>query len=216
MTPDHNRAAAKAAETLIRYGIKSAPVSPLPILSQMDNVITVSFADLGTSSGISKKELAPLFGKNRDAVTSAHTKNGETIYVVAYDSMLPFSMIQRALAREMGHIVLKHDGNSCENMEEATTFSHHLLCPRPLIHAIQATGMRITVDLLANLTGIYDQCLLCMRRTPETKVPIALNRFVRTQFMPFIINFFEFYQSVLPDDGSALADFGTFMDGYEE
>ena len=213
---DHKKAAVKAAETLIKYGIKSAPVAPLPILSQMDNVITISFSDLGRSSGISKKDLIPLFGKNRDAVTSAHTKGPETIYVVAYDSMLPFNMIQRALAREMGHIVLKHDGNSAENAAEATTFSHHLLCPRALIHTFQALNIRITVDLLANLTGVFDQFLLSMRRTPGTDVPAGLNMFVRSQFMPFVLNVFEYYQNVMPKDGSALADFGTFMDGYKE
>lgn len=216
MTPDHNRAAVKAAETLIRYGVKSAPVSPLQILSQMENVITISFSDLGESSGISKRELIQLFGKNRDAVTSIHEKDGEAIYVVTYDAMLPFNMIQRALAREMGHIMLNHSNSSAESQDEATTFSHHLLCPRPLIHTLQATGIRITVDMLANLTGIYDQCLVCMRRTPATDVPVALNRFVRTQFMPFVLNFFEFYKEVMPTDGSALADFGTFMDGYKE
>ena len=216
MIPDHNRAAIKAAETLIRYGVKTAPVSPLPILSQMDNVITVSFSELGISSGINKNDIVPLFGKNRDAVTSIHMKDGEKFYVVAYDSMLPFNMIQRALAREMGHIVLNHTENSIENMEEATTFSHHLLCPRALLHAIMATGIRITVDLLSNLAGVFDQCLVCMRKTPGTTVPIALNRFVRTQFMPFIVNFFEFHRTVMPADGSALADFGSFMDGYEE
>ena len=216
MIPDYNKAATKAAETLIRYNVKSSPVSPLQILTQMENVALVSFTDLGAASGISKRALVPLFGKNRDAVTSIHIKDGEKIYIVAYDAMLPFNMIQRALAREMGHIVLKHTDSTSESMEEATTFSHHLLCPRPLIHAIQAAGIRVTLDVLANLTGTFDQCLVCMRRMPGTSVPVALNRFVRTQFMPFIINFLEYYQYAMPNDGSALADFGSFMDGYEE
>ena len=34
--------------------------------------------------------------------------------------------------------------------------------------------------------------------------------------MPFIVNFFDYYQTVMPKDGSALADLGTFMEGYEE
>ena len=216
MMPDYNKAATKAAECLIKYNVKSSPVSPLPILEEMDDVIVVSFSDMGNASGLNKRDIMPLFGKNRDAVTSVHTENGRPFYVVAYDSLLPFAMIQRALAREMGHIVLRHTGCSEENTAEALCFAAHFLCPRPLVHAIQATCLRLSVDLLANLTGVFDQALQSMRRLPLTAVPAGLNRFVRNQFMPFVLNFFEYYQSVLPSDGSAVADFGSFMDGYEE
>lgn len=213
---DYNKAATKAAETLVRYGVKTSPVSPLPILEQMENVIALSFSDLSKSTGIVKKDLLPLFGKNRDAITSIHTENGMPVYVVAYDTLLPFNLLQRALARELAHIVLKHTESTTDNAEEAECFVHHLLCPRPLIHAIQATGMRITVDLIANLTGACNQSLSSMRRIPGTDVPAGLNMFVRSQFMPFILNFFSYYQYVKPKDGSALADFGSYMDGYSE
>jgi len=216
MNPDYNKAAVKAAETLIKYGVKTSPVSPLPILEQMDNVIVTSFAEMCDSSGMKPCDLKPLFGKNQDAVSSIHTENGKSWYVVAYNSLLPFSMVQHALAREMGHIVLRHEGSSPENSAEAICFAQHLLCPRPLIHAIQATNIRLTTDVLAKLTGIFDQCLTCIRRTPGTSVPASINRFIRGQFMPFVINYFEYYVSVLPEDGSAIADFGTFMDLYEE
>ena len=216
MNPDFTNAAIKAAETLIKFGVKTAPVSPLPILEQMDNVIVTSFADMCASSGISPYDMKPLFGKNQDAISSIHSEKGKTWYVVAYNSLLPFSMVQHALAREMGHIVLRHEGSSPENSAEAICFAHHLLCPRPLIHAIQATGIRLTTDVLAKLTGVFDQCLTCMRRTPGVAIPSGLNRFVRGQFMPFVLNYFDYYVSVLPEDGSAIADFGTYMDGYEE
>ena len=216
MNPDYNKAAVKAAETLIKYGVKTSPVSPLPILEQMDNVIVTSFAEMCDSSGISPCDMKPLFGKNQDAVSSIHTENGKSWYVVAYNSLLPFSMVQHALAREMGHIVLRHEGSSPENSAEAICFAQHLLCPRPLIHAIQATNIRLTTDVLAKLTGIFDQCLSCIRRTPGAAVPSSINRFVRGQFMPFVLNYFDYYVSVLPEDGSAIADFGTYMDEYEE
>lgn len=216
MNPDYNKAATRAAETLIKYSVKTSPVSPLPILEQMDNVIVTSFAEMCDSSGINPCEMKPLFGKNQDAISSIHVEDGRAWYVVAYNSLLPFSTIQHALAREMGHIVLRHEGSSPENSAEAICFAQHLLCPRPLIHAIQATNIRLTKDVLANLTGIFNQCLTCIRRTPGTSVPAAVNRFVRGQFMPFVINYFDYYMLVRPEDGSAIADFGTFMDGYEE
>ena len=215
-TPDFTAAATRAAETIVKYGISTAPVSPLPILKRLENVIVLSFSEMSDSSGISRGDLIPMFGKSRDAVTSIHTDNGRQIYVVAYNSLLPFAMIQRAIARELGHIILKHDGCSLVNTKEAECFAMHLLCPRPLIHTIQAIGIRFTVDLLANLTGIFDQTLLTIRHLPRTDVPANLNCFIRSQFMPFALNFFDYYQHVMPKDGSALADLGTFMDGYEE
>ena len=214
MTPNCTQAAVRAAETLIRYGVRTTPISPLPILEQMDNVIVTSFAEMSEARGIRQSDLMSLFGKNRDAVTSIHEKDGRTWYVVAYNSMLPFTIIQHALAREMGHIAMGHSGPG--NDEEALCFSRHLLCPRPLIHAIQATNIRLTKDLLVQMTGVFDQALTDIRKTPGADVPPGLNRFVRGQFLPFFINFFQYYQGVMPDDGSAVADLGTYMDGYEE
>ena len=213
---DFTKAATLAAETIINNGITTVPISPLPILEKMDNVAVVSFTEISESSGLKYREMIPIFGKNLDAITTISTEGGVTRYIVAYNSFLPFTMIQRALARELGHIVLGHTGYSEENNEEALCFAYHLLCPRPLIHALEASCLRITKDLLANLTGVFDQTLTSMRRLPSTDVPAALNRFVRNLFAPFVMNFFEFYQTVLPNDGSAVADFGNFMGGYVE
>lgn len=216
MTPDYDRAAIMAAETLVKYNVQKAPVAPLPILEQMENVIVISFSELGDLSGVDRSEIISMMGKNRDAITSVHTEGERTRYVVAYNKILPFGLVQRALARELGHIVLHHDGISAENTEEANCFACHLLCPRPLIHIAQATGIRITVDLLANLTGLFDQSLLYIRRLPGANVPPNLNSFVRSQFMNFFLNVFDYYQTAKPNDGSALADFGTYMDNYTE
>ena len=218
MTPDYDKAATAAAQTLMKYGVKATPVSPLPILKRIDHVIVKSFAEMSDAAGMERKDLVPMFGRNRDAISSVHTKEGRQIYVVAYNGMLPFNMVQRALARELGHIVLKHQDNTPENKAEAECFAYHFLCPRALIHFMQVTNVRITMDLLANLTGMFDQSLIYLRRIPETHVPANLNKFVRSQLMPFMFNLFDYYQyeHVMLHDGSALADFGSFMDGYEE
>jgi len=214
---DYNLAAAKAAETLVKYGIKKAPVSPFQILEQIDNVIVMSFSEISESAGIERRELVPMFGRNRDAITSVHTENGKQVYVIAYNALLPFNVLQRALAREIGHIVLRHKEYSKENAAEAECFAYHLLCPRAMLHFFQVTNVRITTDLLANLTGIFDQSITTMRRIPATEVPANLNRFVRNQFMPFLTNLFDYYQYVTQfNDGSALADLGSYMDNYEE
>ena len=219
MTPDYQTAAIKATETLIKYNISSAPIDPLPILKKYPGVLVLSFAEMSEDVGIERKRVVSIFGdKNQDAITTAYNTDGRTLYVVGYNQQLPLYMVQRALARELGHIVLGHDGSreDAVRTNEAKTFAHHLLCPRALIHMVQAAGIRITTEVLGNLTGCYDRCLYCMRRVPGVKVPAELNRAVRDQFKDYFYNFFDFQRSISHEDGSALADFGTFMDGYEE
>ena len=219
MTPDYNRAAIKATETLIKYEINSAPVSPLPILKKIPGVLVVSYESMSNDVDLDRQCVMSLFGEtNQDAFTSVNVKDGKTYYLVTYNQRLSQVLIQRALARELGHIVLGHDGSRPEDVrnEEARCFAHHLLVPRPLIHAVTAAGFRLTTEVLGNLTGCFEYCLSCMRKTPGAAVPADLNRAVRDQFMPYILNFIEFQRSAAHTDGSALADFGTYMDLYKE
>ena len=43
-----------------------------------------------------------------------------------------------------------------------------------------------------------------------------LNRKVKEQFKDYIDNFLNFRSILVRDDYSAVADFGSFMEGYEE
>ena len=219
MTPDYENAAIKATETLIKFGINSAPVDPLPILKKIPGVLVMSFEDMSKKAQLERKDVLDLFGcDNQDAVTTVFRNDGGLRYVVTYNRMLPSSIVDRALARELAHIILGHDGSKPEDVrnEEARCFAKHLLIPRPLIHAIQATGIRITAEVMNNLTGCNDQCLACIRRLPAVHVSADLNRLVRDQFMPYIMNYFNFQRHEEKHDGSALADLGTYMEGYEE
>lgn len=219
MTPDFQTAAIRATETLIKYGIASTPVDPLPILKRIPGVLAVSYESMSSDVDQDRRCVMSLFGeKNHDAFTSVNYKDGKTQYLVTFNQRLPAALIQRGLARELGHIMLGHDGTRPESVrnDEAKCFAHHLLVPRALIHALQATGVRLTVEVLGNLTGCYDYCLSCMRKQPAVHVPADLNRAVRDQFMPYITNIFEYQRYASLKDGSALADFGTYMDGYEE
>ena len=219
MNPDYQKAALKATETLIRFGINSAPISPLPILKNTPGVLVFSYESISHHVDQDRRCLMSVFGgDNQDAFTTVNMKDGKPQYIVTYNQRLPQVLIQRTLARELGHIVLGHDGSLPEDVrnEEARAFANHLLVPRPLIHALQAAGLRITVEMLGNLTGCYDYCLSCMRRIPSVSVPSELNRIVRDQFMDYIDNYFEYFRVASASDASALADFGTYMDGYEE
>lgn len=218
MTPDYQKAAIKATETLIQYQIGTAPIDPLPMLKKTPGVIVLSFEEMSQKTNIDRKEILDTLGcKNQDAVTTVFLDN-DLKYVVTYNRMLSSGIICRALARELGHILLGHDGSRPEEVrnEEAKCFAHHLLCPRPLIHLIQATGIRLTVEMLGNVTCFYDHCVSCIRKQPAVKVPAELNKQVAEQFMPYVMNLFEYQRYASLKDGSALADLGAYMDYYEE
>ena len=174
---------------------------------------------MSKKTNIDRKQILDTFGcSNQDAVTTVFVDGDELKYVVAYNRMLSTGIIGRALARELGHILLGHDGSRPEEVrnEEAKCFAHHLLCPRPLIHLIQATNIRLTVEMLGNVTGFYDHCVSCIRKQPAVKVPPELNNLVSRQFMPYVLNLFDYQRYASLHDGSALADLGAYMDYYEE
>lgn len=219
MTPDYDRAATAAAEILIKYGVSNAPVDPIPIFKRAPGFNVITFTEMSKLIGVPRNDLVSAFdAENHDAVTSVHVRNGEKHYIVAYNMRLPQYLVQRALAREMGHIVLGHDGTLPQDVRnaEALCFARHLLCPRALIHAIQQAGVMITTEVLGNTTGCYERCLIGMRKTPATHVPAELNRQIREQFAPYIEEFLDFQTYLSQDDDSMIANFGTYMDGYEE
>ena len=219
MTPDYELAAIRAAEMLIKHNITTAPVIPLPVFKRTPGCLVLSFTELSGRIGMDRDNLLTQFDtENHDAVTSTHFEDGRLRYLVTYNQRLPLYLLQRALARELGHIVLGHDGSRPEEvrMAEAYCFAHHFLCPRPLIHAIQQSGIPLTVEVLGAMTGCYERCLQNMRKTPAVHVPASLNRQIRDQFSDYIENFLDFESYLSKTDESMLANLGTYMDGYEE
>lgn len=219
MKPNYDLAATKAAETLIKYRVTKAPVDPIAIFKRAEGFNVFTFTEMSNMIGMDRKDLVSAFdAENHDAVSSVHIKNGVPHYLVAYNMRLPQYIVQRALAREMGHIVLGHDGTRPEEVRnaEALCFAHHLLCPRALIRAIQESGTNITTEVLGNTTGCYERCLIGMRKTPATHVDPALNRKVRDLFAEYLEDFLDFQKYLSQDDESMIANFGTYMDGYED
>lgn len=219
MKPDYELAATKAYEMLIKHKIVSAPVDPLPVFKRTPGVLVLSFTEMSKKIGMDRDNLLTSFDvENHDAVTSVQVNDDWLRYVVTYNQRLPLYLIQRALARELGHIVLGHDGSKPEDvrMAEAYCFAHHFLCPRPLIKAIKGSGIPFTVEVLGAMTGCYERCLHGMRQEPAVHVPAELNQQVRAQFSEYIINFLDYETHLYKTDTSAVADLGTYMDGYEE
>lgn len=213
------RAAICATETLIKYRVTSAPVAPLPILKAIPGVIVLSFAEMAAHIGVERTAAVHMFGlEAQDAATTVSTAGGKLRYVVAYNQRLPFYLLQRALARELGHIVLGHDGTLPDDVrtEEAIHFAKYLLSPRPLIRAIQDSGIPLTVELYGNITGCYERCTAALRTTPGAAVPPELNKLLREQFTPFVENLADFHSVFAPEDHSAIVDLGSYMDNYAE
>lgn len=219
MKPDYERAAVAAAEMLIRHNISTAPVLPLPVFKRTPGVLALSFTEMSARLGIDRDNILTAFEtESHDAVTSTHFNDGKLRYLVTYNQRLPLYLLQRALARELGHIVLGHDGSRPEDvrMAEAYCFAHHFLCPRPLIRAVQDSGIPFTVEVLGAMTGCYERCLQGMRKTPAVHVPADLNRQVKDQFADYISNFLDYESYLSKSDESMLVNLGTYMDGYEE
>lgn len=219
MTPDYALAAIKATETLIKYNVSSTPIVALPILKKMPRVIMASFTEIANQYDMTRDAAVVGFGvEHQDAVTLVKEIKGELRYVIIYNQRLPFYMLQRSLARELGHIVLGHDGSKPEAVREteALVFTRHFICPRPIIQIIEDTGIQITTELLGNLTGCYERCVAALRNTPGVDVPPELNRQVRAQFEPHIRNFLDYQVFALDSSYGAPIDFGTYMDGYKE
>lgn len=218
MTPDFQAAAIRATETLIKHNITSAPIVPIPFLKAIPGVKVLSFAEMAFSVGKDRDSLVRSFNESQDAVTFTKRIGNDLRYFVIYNQRLPFYILQRGLARELGHIIMKHDGSRPEEVREAEAlcFSLHLICPRPLIHALREAGVRLTVEALGNITGCYERCLAILRSLPAVHVPPELNRQVRAQFSQTIDDFVRFQSFLSSGDQTPLADFGTFMDGYEE
>ena len=121
MKPDLEKAAMKAKE------LKDEGADcPLQILKKLDNVSAASFADASARYGICRETLISMFDYgNQDAITVF--KDGS--YLVIYNQELPCKVIRHAVARELGHIVMEHDGSRPEDvrMEEANYFAVQFL-----------------------------------------------------------------------------------------
>lgn len=219
MTPDYERAAIKAAETLITHRVTTGPIDPVIVLKTIPDCLVISYAEMAFQMELDRENLLQSISpENHDAMSFAREINGKVLRFIVFNQRLPQYLIQRGLARELGHIILGHDGSRPEivRVEEAQTFAYHFLCPRALVHAIQSSGIRFSIEILGNATGCFERCLAGMRKTPGTHVPRELNRMIRDQFSEYIENFIDFQKIMASTDESRDADFGTYMDGYED
>lgn len=217
-TPRLNDAASAAAKVLLDYHVAAVPINPLQILTSMPDVFVVTFTEMADEQRIAQDSSPSLFGSNsQDAVSYSLGGNGR-LRVVAYNQRMPYYIVQMALARELGHIVLGHDSSRHDETDvtEALYFARHLLCPRPLVRALMDKQIPLSVEALGNLTGCYGRTLAGMRSMPGAVVTASLNRRLRAQLAMYIDTIIDHYAAIEPDEDFVPADFGSYMDNYEE
>lgn len=219
MKPDYDRAATAAMQLLADHAVSETPIIPLPFLMARPDVRVISFAKMANEANTERDKLIPLFVANQDAATFRLGMDIDGVrYVVVYNTRLPYEIIWRGIARELGHIVLDHDGVTRTKevrRAEAMCFAHHLLSPRPVLRMLQEAGI-LTMNTLSDTTGCIDECVYDMQVIPGAHVPLELNRQVRALFAHRIEEYIRFHAAAHRKDRSALVDLGTFMDGYEE
>lgn len=215
VVPDVERAALAASETLIRHHIDNAPIFPMSILQSMPNVIVMTFTEMADKSGMDRTNLVTMFGSDtQDVIT--YLRGNE--YCVAYNQRLPYYMLQRAMARELGHILLGHHTSTLPEQTqtmEALYFSRYLLCPRPLLKRLFDAGINMTVETLGNITGLYGRSLAGIRETPGAHIPARMNCKIRDQFTGYLQRAMDYIKSESVEN-VAKATFGSYMDNYEE
>ena len=219
--PDFETAAIKALEILITRNISETPVNALSILLARENVRVVPFTKIALDAGMERHDLIQMFDANQDAATFHLEMPGmeDVRYVVVYNMRLPHEIIRRGIARELGHIVLGHDGKTRvkeARFAEAMTFAHHLLSPRPVIQLLRESGTPLTMNVLTQTVGCSDDCVEDMRNIPGVHVPKELNARVKAQFARGIEEYIRFHKASPIPDRSPVLDIGTYMDGYED
>lgn len=219
--PDYDRAAFAALQLLVDNQYSETPVNPMPILMAYPGVRVLPYTRMASDAGMDRNDLIFLFG-NQEASTfyldPVSSGLDDVRYVVVYNMFMPTEIMWRGIARELGHIVLGHDGVTRENkarMAEALCFAHHLISPRPVLHLLQDKGP-LTMNVLINTTGCSYECVEELQSIPGVHVPAELNKQVRDLFAPHLLEYLNFYHSSPKRDMSPLVDLGTFMDGYEE
>lgn len=128
MTPDYQKAKQEAIRIYNKYGTNN----PLEIIKKQPCTLLMSFMEMAAAIGVNRESLVTICGEdNHDAITTVQTcAKGNTRYLITYNQQLQDYQINKALARELGHIVLGHDGSRSEEVrdDEALCFAYHFIC----------------------------------------------------------------------------------------
>lgn len=220
MTPDFDRAATLAAETLIAHGICKLPVKPETIIPTVPNCALVPYRDVARLINISRDEVVAMFDPAKDAVCyTMNLSDGRHYYIVAYNQQKPFDRLRFTLAHELGHILCGHIGvkDKAVREAEADCFGRNLIMPRAMVAMLTRRGIPPIDTNFYNIAGCTPQCLERITQAPGAHVDKRLNRKIRELFIGYLDYLLDSDLIVRePDETNHIVDLGKFMDGYEE
>lgn len=135
---DRHRAARTAYRTLLAASEGKLPVNVRAIIKRLDNVRIMSYTQAALALGDSFSRLTQ--GVPSDSACTLVEEGPAGIrYLVLYNDDAGYGNEGRrrwSLAHELGHILLKHAGDSVGAEIEADCFARHLLCPQPLLEGL--------------------------------------------------------------------------------
>lgn len=131
--PDYDRAATMAYRCLLKLNIAKLPVRPLEILRKCRHTVVYTYLQAAENLHMDESEF-----EKRCGDTDAFTVRGGEQYVVCYRPGGNPARLNFTLAHELGHILLKHMGDTRAEEEEANCFAGHLLCPVTAVAGMSA------------------------------------------------------------------------------
>lgn len=166
------RAAAMAYRVLIRRGVSSLPVEPLPILAACRHTVVWSDVTAAERLGVPIEAFLRQMG-DAEAVTFRQIRGEETRYLVVYREGGNPARLRFTLAHELGHRLL-HRGDEGEKEAEADCFASHLLCPRPTMQRLCARDGGLTVEQAAALAYVSPSAVHRLARQERLRVDPSL------------------------------------------
>lgn len=141
MTPNYNRAAAKAYQTLLALRISALPIDPLMILHQCKNTAVHTYEEVMPRFGVRDPQyFKSMVMERKDALTVRRDQGGRIVYEMFYDARANPRRMRYTIAHELGHILLNHRMEEPWEEREADYFASQLLAPRPVFNVLAAYG----------------------------------------------------------------------------
>ena len=136
--PDYLRAARLAYRTLLKLRIDKLPVDILGICSQCKNTKVMTFRNAEIEFGLPDGYF--ISNGPSESAFNNHRQIGDIRQnIILYNDDRMANSLPRlrfSLAHELGHVLMKHEGNSMIFEMEANCFAQHLLCPAPVVEAL--------------------------------------------------------------------------------
>lgn len=184
MSPDYSRAANQAYRCLVRLGITALPVSPLAILKRCRDTVVYTFEEASQLPGLDAEVLER---GEADALTFRRfLPGGERQYAVCYRAGGNQARLNFTLAHELGHIVLRHDGDGAVKDAEANQFAMHLLCPRPVIRRLSQRYRPLYAEHIAHLCFTSVSASQAVMRCTPCRIDPALEASLDEQLRPAV------------------------------